>query len=119
MRILESGQSPENAYFDDLSGLYGFSYGKEFLIDVSSDSTLVLGKKQLEKLLEGAEMRYSAVYMDLLGLIAVGRFRPGDKLPTHKELQKLYNVSVDTTSKAIKIMQEWGVVKRSAEVVFM
>lgn len=111
MRILESGQSPENAYFDDLSGLYGFSCGKEFLIDVPSDSTLVLGKKQLEKLLKGAEMRYSAVYMDLLGLIAVGRFRPGDKLPTHKELQKLYNVSVDTTSKAIKIMQEWGVVK--------
>lgn len=111
MRTLESGGPPENAYFDDLSDLYRFSYGKEFLFDVPSDSTLVLGKKQLEKLLEGAEMRYSAVYMDLLGLIAIGRYQPGDKLPTHKELQKLYNVSVDTTSKAIKIMQEWGVVK--------
>ncbi len=111
MRILESGHPPENAYFEDLSGLYGFSYGKEFLFDVPSDSTLVLGKKQLKKLLEGAEMRYSAVYMDLLGLIAVGRYQPGDKLPAHRELQKLYNVSVDTTSKAIKIMQEWGVVK--------
>ena len=111
MRTLESGESPENTYFDDLSDLYRFSYGKEFLLNVSSDSALVLGKKQLEKLLEGAEIRYSAVYMDIIGLIAIGRYKPGDKLPTHKELQKLYNVSVDTTSKAIKIMQEWGVVK--------
>lgn len=111
MCIIESGQSPENAYFDDLTGLYRFSYGKEYLFNVSSDSALVLGKKQLEKLLEGAEIRYSAVYMDLLGLIAIGRYQPGDKLPSHKELQKLYNVSVDTTRKAIQIMQEWGVVK--------
>lgn len=111
MHIIESGQPPENAYFDDLSGLYTFSFGKEFLFDVPSDSTLVLGKKQLEKLLEGDELRYSAVYMDLLGLIAVGCYQPGDKLPTYKELQILYNVSLDTAGKAIQIMQEWGVVK--------
>ena len=41
----------------------------------------------------------------------MGRYQPGDKLPTHNELQKLYNVSVDTTLKAIQILQEWGVVK--------
>lgn len=111
MYIIESGQSPENTYFDDLSDLYRFSYGKEFLFDVPSDSALVLGKKQMEKLLEGAEVRYSAVYMDLLGLIAMGRYQLGDKLPTYKELQKLYNVSLDTAGKAIQIMQEWGVVK--------
>ena len=75
------------------------------------DSAAVLGRKQLEKLLLREEVRYSAVYMDLLGLIAMGRYQPGDKLPTHNELQKLYNVSVDTTLKAIQILQEWGVVK--------
>ena len=62
---------------------------------------MVLGRKQLEKLLTDAEVRYAAVYMDILGLIAAGRYKLGDKLPSHKELQEIYHVSVDTTRKAI------------------
>ena len=49
--------------------------------------------------------------MDILGLIAAERYRPGDKLPSHKELQTIYGVSVDTTIKAIQILQDWGVVR--------
>ncbi|WP_330548557.1 GntR family transcriptional regulator [Bacilliculturomica massiliensis] len=111
MKIIESGGAPESAAFDDMSGLYGFTYGNSPAFHVPADSAVILGRKQLEKLLTGAEVRYASVYMDLLGLIAVGRYQRGDKLPAHKELQEIYGVCVDTTIKAIQIMQEWGVVK--------
>ena len=111
MRVIENRGDTDSVHFDDLSGMYGLTYGSEPAFDVPVDSAAVLGRKQLEKLLLREEVRYSAVYMDLLGLIAMGRYQPGDKLPTHNELQKLYNVSVDTTLKAIQILQEWGVVK--------
>ncbi|WP_353616489.1 GntR family transcriptional regulator [Clostridium sp. D33t1_170424_F3] len=111
MRIIEGDGAPESAPFDDMSGLYGFTYGNSPAFYAPSDSAVILGRKQLEKLLSGAEVRHAAVYMDLLGLIAVGRYKRGDKLPTHKELQEIYGVCVDTTIKAIQIMQEWGVVK--------
>lgn len=111
MGIIERGEEPERVQFDDMSGIYGFTYGSRPAFQVPSESTVILGRKHLEKLLKRAEVRYSAVYMDLLGLIAVGRYQPGDKLPTHKELQEIYHVSVDTTVKAMQILQEWGVVK--------
>ncbi len=111
MSVIEAGGDTNRVHFDDMSGMYGLTYGSEPAFDIPADSAAVLGKEQLEKLLLREEVRYSAVYMDLLALIAMGRFKPGDKLPTHNELQKIYHVSVDTTVKAIQIMQEWGVVK--------
>lgn len=54
--------------------------------------------------------RYSSVYLDIMSLIAVGCYQPGDQLPTHEELRRSYGVSVDTTVRAIQILQEWGVV---------
>ena len=57
-----------------------------------------------------AQERYSSVCLDLLGLIAIGRYQPGDRLPTHDELQEWYGVSRDTTVKAIRMLQDWGVV---------
>lgn len=111
LQIIERGDPSESAYFDDLSELYGLTYAKQPAFRVPADSAVIFGREDLEKPLAGAELRYSAVYMDLLSLIAMGRYLPGDKLPSHLELQKIYNVSVDTTSKAIQLMQEWGIVK--------
>ena len=111
LSVIERGGAPESAPFDDMSGLYGFTCGGRPAFHVPSDSAVVLGRAQMEKLLAGEDVRYAAVYMDLLGLIAVGRYKRGDQLPTHKELQEIYGVCVDTTVKAIQIMQEWGVVK--------
>ena len=54
--------------------------------------------------------RYSTVCLDLLGLIAIGRYQPGDRLPTHDRLQEIYGVSRDTTVKAVRMLQDWGVV---------
>lgn len=111
MGVVESGGVPESVPFDDMSVLYGLTCGTQPGFHAPSDSPVVLGRKQLEKLLTDAEVRYAAVYMDILGLIAAGRYKLGDKLPSHKELQEIYHVSVDTTRKAIQLMQEWGVVK--------
>lgn len=111
MGTLEAGGAPESVEFDDMSGIYGLAEGARPAFRAAPDSAVLLGKKQLEKLLQVSEVRYSAVYMDILGLIAAGYYRRGDALPTHKELQKNYGVSVDTTIKAIRILQKWGVVK--------
>ena len=107
MRALEHGEAPESVHFDDMSGIYGLAEGERPAFRAAPDSAVLLGRKQLEKLLAGAEVRYSAVYMDILGLIAAERYRPGDKLPSHKELQTIYGVSMDTTIKAIQILQDW------------
>lgn len=111
LELAARGGAPESAVFDDMSGLYGFTEGGCPAFHAPADSAVVLGRGRLETLLSGAEVRYAAVYMDLLGLIAVGRYKRGDKLPTHKELQERYGVCVDTTTRAIQMMQEWGVVK--------
>ena len=58
-----------------------------------------------------AEERYSSVYLDILGLIAIGYYQPGDKLPSHAQLRKQYGVSVNTTTQAIQCLQKWGVVE--------
>lgn len=111
MHAIETGGAPESVRFDDMSGMYGMTGKSRLAFKVASDSAVLLGRKQLEKMLQGAEVRYSAVYMDLMGLIAAGRYQRGDQLPSHKELQEIYGVSVDTTLKAVQILQEWGVVK--------
>ncbi len=111
MSAMETGGALENVHFDDMSGMYGLTGETAPAFKVASDSAVLLGRNQLEKLLEAEEVRYSAVYMDIVGLIAAGHYRRGEKLPTHKELRKIYGVSVDTTIKAIQILQEWGVVK--------
>ncbi|PWJ79111.1 UNVERIFIED_CONTAM: DNA-binding GntR family transcriptional regulator [Murimonas intestini] len=111
MGALETGGAPESVYFDDMSGMYGMNDGASPSFNVAPDSAVLLGSKQMEKLLAVSEVRYSAVYMDIMGLIAAGRYQRGDQLPPHKELQRIYGVSVDTTIRAIQILQEWGVVK--------
>ena len=67
MRVIENRGDTDSVHFDDLSGMYGLTYGSEPAFDVPVDSAAVLGRKQLEKLLLREEVRYSAVYMDLLG----------------------------------------------------
>ncbi len=111
MRVLETEGEPESIRFDDMSGLYGLAEGGKPAFKAAPDSAVLLGRTQLEKLLQISEVRYSAVYMDIVGLISVGRYRYGDQLPKHRELQEMYGVSVDTTIKAVQILQELGIVK--------
>ena len=66
--------------------------------------------EELGEQLSLAQERYSTMCLDLLGLIAIGRYQPGDHLPTHDQLQKTYGVSRDTSVKAVKMLRDWGVV---------
>ena len=97
MQVIETGGPPESVHFDDLSEVYGLAGKTRPAFKVASDSAVLLGCKQLEKLLQGADVRYSAVYMDIIGLIAAGRYQRGDKLPPHKELQKIYGCLLYTS----------------------
>lgn len=113
VQIASSGGDIKSVDFEDLSYLYGLSGDKALegnLYRVTPDSPLCTGLDGLERRIRSTEERYSRVYMDILGLISIGRYQPGDRLPSHLELQKQYGVSVDTTNKAIRILQDWGVV---------
>lgn len=104
-------------FFENLARLYGVNglNGEEAQNEsryrVAPNSPLFTLSMDLEQRLRSAEERYSRVYMDLMGLITIGRYQPGDRLPSHKELQKIYEVSSDTTAKAIHVLQKWGVVR--------
>lgn len=113
IRIASCGGDLGVFHFEDLSFLYGLSEDGPLggnLCRVAADSPLRTGLKGLEQRIRSSEERYSRVYMDLLGLIDIGCYQPGDRLPSHLELQMMYGVSADTTNKAIRVLQEWGVV---------
>lgn len=98
----------KKALLESLSGLYVSQSKHHYKMMPGSPARPDLCG--LEQSLRSVEERYSHVYMDLIGLIAIGRYRPGDKLPTHKELQAIYRVSSDTSARAIRVLREWGIV---------
>lgn len=111
--LASHGGELEEICFEDTAFLYGLSADGPFernLYRVAQDSPLRTGFKGLEERIRSVEERYSRVYMDILGLIDMGRYQPGDRLPSHLKLQKMYGVSADTTNRAIRVLQEWGVV---------
>lgn len=81
---------------------------------VPADSPFRIGLKGLDNWMKTDEERYSGIYLDILGLIAIGYYRPGDRLPSHIEMQKQYGVSVNTTTQAIHILKKWGVVEAAS-----
>ncbi len=105
--------NPEHASFDHLflfcNSLTDPLAGN-FDCHVPAGSSFRIDAAQIEQRILGSQERYSNVYMDLLGLIVIGRYRPGDRLPSHEELQEIYGVSIDTTLKAVQILQELGAV---------
>ena len=116
LKTVEKGGDPASVRFEDMSFLYGFgdmpSQDTAAYV-VPSDSLFLLGAGQLEQRIRRGEERYSSVYLDIIGLIAIGFYQRGDLLPSHKKLQEIYGVSIDTTIKAIKTLKEWGVVDAS------
>ncbi len=77
---------------------------------VPSDSPFRVGISGVPGWMKTAEDRYTGLCLDILGLIAQGRYGRGDKLPSHAQLQEQYGVSVATTLQAIRMLKEWGVV---------
>lgn len=105
--------APESeAIKDFLAYIHFITISREdFQCFVPADSPFRIGVQGLEQWMKTAEERYSSVYLDILGLIAIGYYQPGDRLPSHAQMQKQYGVSVNTTTQAIQCLQKWGVVE--------
>lgn len=95
INAMKEGKNPTSIEFGDISLVY----------------TNLKCDEHLEEKLRKGEERHSSVCLDILGLIDIGVYQPGERLPSHKELQDFYGVSIDTTLRAIKTLKEWGVVK--------
>ena len=94
MRVIENRGDTDSVHFDDLSGMYGLTYGSEPAFDVPVDSAAVTWQKAAGKALTKRRSKIFSCLYGSFGSYHMGRYQPGDKLPTHNELQKLYNVSV-------------------------
>src|SRR6476659_9034075 len=56
--------------------------------------------------------RHRHVFEALLGEIASGRFRPGDRLPTEAELAKTFSASRSTIGRAMRDLKSRGLLNR-------
>ncbi|WP_418667054.1 GntR family transcriptional regulator [Allofournierella sp.] len=101
-----------NAVRGFLAHIHSITISREdFQCYVPADSPFRIGVQGLDQWMKTAEERYSSVYLDILGLIAIGYYRPGDRLPSHAQMQKQYGVSVNTMTQAIQCLQKWGIVE--------
>ena len=105
--------APESSVVKDfLAYIHFITISREdFQCYVPADSPFRIGVQGLDQWMKTAEERYSSVYLDILGLISIGYYQPGDKLPSHAQMQKQYGVSVNTTTQAIQCLQKWGIVE--------
>lgn len=60
--------------------------------------------------------RYATVKQDLLSAIARGTYRPGDRLPSESDLTARYRISRPTVNRALRELQQEGVIVRVAGV---
>jgi GntR family transcriptional regulator, arabinose operon transcriptional repressor len=61
---------------------------------------------------ENRKPRHREVFDTLLGEIASGRFRPGDRLPTEAELAKTFSASRNTVARAMRDLKGKGLLHR-------
>lgn len=57
---------------------------------------------------------YEQIYIDIAGAIAGGKYKPGERIPSEKELTEQYNVSRITSKKALEMLAEEGKIVRMA-----
>lgn len=103
------GQTELNAIFSQYQAIAEQAEDVQFH-QLLSPCPMLAGEDELGKQLSMTQERYSSMCLDLLGLIAIGRYQPGDRLPTHDQLQEHYGVSRDTSVKAVRMLRDWGVV---------
>lgn len=112
-RAVKSGNAPEQEVLDAIFSQYRMiaeQAGECQFHQLRSPCPMLAEAGGAGQQLSLTQERYSTVCLDLLGLIAIGRYQPGDRLPTHAQLQEYYGVSRDTSVKAVRMLQDWGVV---------
>lgn len=65
----------------------------------------------ISKRIRRSRSRISMVYMDIIGRIISGEYKPGDRLPTHRELCETFGVSHDSTVRAFRLLRQLGVIR--------
>lgn len=60
-----------------------------------------------------AEPLYEQIYNQILANIKTGQLKPGDRVPSEKELSDQYNVSRITSKRALQILDQQGLIERS------
>jgi len=61
---------------------------------------------------------YYRIYADLKEKIAEGVFKPGDRIPSEKELCKIYGVSRLTIRRALEELRREGIIERTKKRYF-
>lgn len=113
IRTVKRGGVPEPADLDAIFSQYraiAEQAGETQFLRAGSPCPMLAEAEGVGLRLSLAQERYSSVCLDLLGLIAMGRYQPGDRLPTHDQIQEYYKVSRDTSVKAVRMLRAWGVV---------
>lgn len=109
MDTVRAGGDSRQVPFMDLSGLYGAAPGSPQGAPPPRDEPDPPAAPGVGRI-GRTQRRYCWVYMDLLGLIAIGRYAPGQRLPNHAQLCRDYGVSVDTVTRAVAMLKAQGVV---------
>jgi GntR family transcriptional regulator len=55
-------------------------------------------------------MTYRQIADDIIARIDAGEYQPGDRLPSYRDLAKLYSVGVSTASRAYGVLHVLGVI---------
>lgn len=113
LNTIKEGGQPKNYEYKRIFSQYRIDTeqdNKRQFFQLVSPCQILAKADGVEQKLSLVQERYSTVCLDLLGLIAIGRYQPGDRLPTHDQLQYIYGVSRDTSVKAVRVLKEWGVV---------
>lgn len=113
IKTIKSGRAPQQADLDAIFSQYRIiaeQAGEMQFLRSGSPCPMLAEAEGVGMRLSLVQERYSSMCLDLLGLIAMGRYQPGDCLPTHDQLQEYYSVSRDTSVKAVRMLQKWGVV---------
>lgn len=67
--------------------------------------------EEIKSYMAQTERYTKRIYLDLLGHIYLENYQAGDFLPSHETLCQKYGVSHKTTTQAVKVLQEMGIVK--------
>ena len=59
------------------------------------------------------EPLYEQIYKNILTNIETGQLKPGDRVPSEKELSTQYNVSRITSKRALQILDQQGLIDRA------
>jgi DNA-binding LacI/PurR family transcriptional regulator len=59
------------------------------------------------------EPLYEQIYKNILANIETGQLKPGDRVPSEKELSTQYNVSRITSKRALQILDQQGLIDRA------